>query len=183
MRTHRTIRSALALALAGAALAASAADARAQGRRAYSTDKEFGLGIMLGAPSGLSGKYFFAGQARMALAFGAGYYDEFYYHHGTQLHADLLFHPVVLASADAFDLPLYIGGGIRLLDHDDYIHRDRYYDDHTHLGLRVPFGLSFDFRRVPLDAFVELVPVWDFDDDHGDRDLDLTGALGVRYYF
>jgi hypothetical protein len=151
--------------------------------QAYSTDKSFGLGIMLGAPSGLSGKYYL-GRSSAALDFAVGSYYEFYYHHGTELHADVLWHPVVLANTSGFALPFYLGVGGRVLEHDDYYDGNRYYEHDTHIGVRVPFGLAFDFKQAPLDLFVELVPVVDLTGAHHyGHDFDITGALGLRYYF
>jgi hypothetical protein len=170
------------------AAAPVASEAR-RSRAAFATDKEFGLGVMLGAPSGLSGKYYLGGSP-VALAFGAGVFHEFRHREGTHLHVDVLWHPVVLATADSFVLPLYFGVGGRILDHDDYVWHDDRYEDHTHVGIRAPLGIAFDFTNVPLDVFFELVLVADviyldddedFDEDHDT--LDFNGAIGVRYYF
>jgi hypothetical protein len=181
------------MALASAAVVVAAAPADSEARRgsraAFTTDKEFGLGVMLGAPSGLSGKYYL-GDSSVALAFGAGVFYEFRHHEGTHLHLDVLWHPAILATADSFVLPLYLGVGGRILDHDDYTWRDEFYDDHTHIGVRAPVGIAFDFTNVPLDVFFELVLVADLmflDDDDtiddGHDTLDFNGAIGVRYYF
>lgn len=185
----RTPAPALLLAAALGATAATAADAHARDAVIYQTDKSFGLGIMLGAPTGLTGKYFL-GDSSMAIDFALGAYDDdFYYDDAVQLHADVLWHPAVLASSRGFTMPLYVGVGARIVDHDDFWFDGRYYDGHSHAGLRVPIGIAFDLTRAPLDIFAELVPVWDFaeDDDgfdyHDHDGLDLTGAVGLRYYF
>jgi hypothetical protein len=159
----------------------------------YATDKGFGLGIMVGAPTGLAGKYYLATRSTTAIDFGIGtYYYGYYDRDALHIHGDFLWHPVALASTPSFQLPYYIGVGARLLDHDEYYRDGRWWAGATRLGVRVPFGIAFDFTRVPLDLFVELVPVWDivqnYHDDYGtyegDRhDFDLTGALGLRYYF
>lgn len=178
-------------ALAGAALlAATARPAAAGGRSRGASDHAFGLGITLGAPSGLAGKYFL-GDSPMALDFAAGFYDGYYYRGATELHGDVLWHPAVLARTSAFDLPLYIGVGARFLDHHGYDYAGRYVPPHTHLGLRVPVGIAFELTRAPLDLFVELAPVWDFVDHHplypdppyDDDAFDLTASFGLRYYF
>lgn len=176
---------ATAFALGGAAL-----PAEARPRREYSSEKSLGLGIQVGAPTGLAGKYFL-GESSAALAFGVGGYYETYDHDGLEAHLDVLFHPVLLTETNDFRLPLYLGVGGRILDHDDYWHNNHWHDDATHLGIRVPVGIAFDLTRVPLDIFAELVPVWDivdedegdFVDDHHHDHFDLTGAIGLRYYF
>jgi hypothetical protein len=151
----------------------------------FVANKTFGLGIMLGAPTGLSGKYYLSSDT--ALDFGIGVYGYGRRRHAGDLHLHLsfLWHPVVLAKADAFWLPLYFGIGGRIWDHD-YGPDDDF--DHLHIGVRAPIGLAFDFQRVPLDIFFEFALILDFvqdgfGDDHDGLYGDFTGALGVRYYF
>lgn len=175
------------IAVAVTVAATSGAEARPNpkvGKR-FEANKSFGLGIMLGSPSGLNGKLYLSDDT--ALDFGIGSYDDFGDDRGLHLHASVLWHPVVLASPDPFELPLYLGIGFRYLDHDDFFF-DGDDDDHEHLGVRAPLGLMLDFNRVPIDIFLELALIIDLvtiDDrdgsDHGRTDLDAT--LGLRYYF
>jgi hypothetical protein len=166
----------LAAAFALTAAAMTAAEARPRGD--YKTDKEFGLGIMLGAPSGLSGKYFLdGGKTALAMGIGSSYDHRYGDYYGTHAHLDVIWHPVLLAKNPSFSLPLYLGAGVRMHDHDYY---DRY-DDHTHIGLRIPFGIAFDLRKAPLDIFLEFVPTFDFADRHDGSYI--TGAAGIRYFF
>jgi hypothetical protein len=162
---------------------ASQAAARPRPVRAesFSANKSFGLGLMLGAPTGLSGKYYLG--ADTALDFGVGFIGRYRYSNALHLHADFLWHPVVLASTPPFLLPLYFGVGGRLLQHDENRDRDYDYDNGTHVGVRAPIGIAMDFNRVPLDVFFELALVLDLivDDGHGYFELD--GSVGVRYYF
>jgi hypothetical protein len=133
---------------------------------------------MFGAPTGLSGKYYLGDDT--ALDFGLGYYYRFRYDDAFHAHMDFLWHPVVLASPRAFWLPLYFGVGGRVLQHG----RARDYDEHTHLGVRAPIGIDFDFNNVPLDIFLEFAFVFDFLVDRGDHGYaDFSGAFGIRYYF
>jgi len=172
-----------------ALLALAAPDAEAQARGgAFESDKTFGLGIMLGAPTGLTGKVWAGGQ--LAIDFGVGTYVNRNYDDDLHAHVDVLWHPAVVASTASFDVPFYVGVGARVLEYDYYYYDDDYYyDGYTHVGVRVPFGLSMDFRRAPIDVFAEVVPVLDFVTDRdGRRDrrrdnFDLSGAMGVRYYF
>jgi hypothetical protein len=154
-------------------------------RRAEAAGGDFGLGLILGSPSGLCGKLYLANTHAIDFAVGEALIGS----DGIHIHADYLWHPWVLASQSAFDLVLYVGVGARFLDHD----RGRNDRDDFHLGPRVPFGMLFDFSSsgVPLDAFLEVAGHLDiiFDDDdgdgddHGDLDFDLSAAIGVRYYF
>lgn len=183
-------RTAILASIAIFALCATADPAEAQRRRAnVSTEKTFGLGVMLGAPSGLSGKLYL-GESTMALAFGLGadsygpYYGPYYRYHGMHAHIDVVWHPAVLADARAFSLPFYVGVGGWTARHGYYDDRGRYYYEGNHAGLRVPLGISFDFRRAPLDLFLEMVPSFEMTrSDYYRRSAYITGAVGLRYYF
>ncbi len=165
---------------------AEAADARPRpaGRtkaRRFEANKGFGLGLMLGAPSGLSGKYYYA--ADKAFDFGLGAIGYYRGRDGLHIHFDHLWHPLSFASTPAFELPLYIGVGARLFNFDDDRVEDEF--DGTAVGVRVPVGVAFDFNNQPLDIFIEFVPVLDFinyrNDD--DVDFDINVAVGIRYFF
>lgn len=135
----------------------------------------FGLGIILGSPTGLAGKLYLNRQNAIDFAVGEAFVE----HDGLHIHVDYLWHPVMLANDEAFSLPLYFGIGGRLLDHD----HGRNDDDDIHLGPRVPLGILFDFKRVPIDIFLEIALVVDIITDHHDDRIDLNGGIGLRYYF
>jgi hypothetical protein len=185
----------LTFALGEASLMLDSADARPRPTRRksnFEANKTFGIGLMIGAPTGLSGKYF-VGRSN-AIDFGIGSIYQYRDRRGLHIHADYLWHPVSLASAPAFELPLYLGVGGRMFNGDRCYIRDRgncdyYYNDYTAIGVRAPVGIAFDFNKVPLDIFLELAFVFDFVVDRDDRYdddaiyVDLNGAFGVRYYF
>lgn len=159
----------LALALA---VAAAPAAARAEDR---AVDKGvFGLGLIVGEPTGLSAKYYLADDTAIDAAIGAAFIGR-----GIQAHADYLWHPWLLERTESFVLPLYIGVGGRVLVRDG----NGGDDDHTRIGVRVPVGILFDFTRVPLDAFVEIVGVADYRTRGDAFGFDLNAGAGVRYYF
>lgn len=147
-------------------LAPAPADAREGG--------PFGLGVMLGDPSGLSFKYFVGGNN--AIDGGLGFSVR---HDWFHLHADYLFHfPQRWGGGDW--LP-YVGIGGKLVawDHD---HRADWYDDDDDvaLGVRIPVGLAWHPRRAPIDVFGEVVPgLWIIPGTEFDFDF----AVGVRFYF
>jgi hypothetical protein len=162
-------------------------------------DHPFGLGLELGAPTGLAAKYYLGPSSRghmMAIQGGLGVIER-YGDDGFHLHVEVLWHPAVLTRTPDFTLPFYVGVGGRLLENDDYYCVNQgnnrvcydYYDEGMYLGVRAPFGLLMDFHKVSLDVFLELALVVDFlqvGDDDRDYDHDLVhlnGALGVRYYF
>ena len=157
------------------------------GSGSFQANKTFGLGAELGEPAGLTGKYFISDST--ALDFGVGWiYRHYYYGDGFHVYGDLLFHPVSLASTDAFELPLYIGGGLRFWDFD-YCDMGLCTYGGSALGVRIPIGISFDFNNAPLDIFMQLVPVVDFlygnyYDRYRDRaHAGIDGSVGIRFYF
>ena len=156
------------------------ADARPRPSRSkkFSANKTFGLGIMLGAPTGLSGKYFIGQDT--AIDFGVGVIR--YYRHrrsNLHIHADFLWHPVSIASTEPFELPLYFGVGARVWDFDDDNDRDGF-----GLGVRVPVGIAFDFNNVPIDIFLQLVPSLNFYSDYRDDfGFWFDFSFGIRYFF
>ena len=175
MTIARPLGLALAVALAATAVAPDA-EARPRARRAkkFEANKTFGLGLMLGAPTAIAGKYYYASDK--AFDFGVGAMRYYRHRDGLHLHVDHLWHPVSLASNRDFELPLYFGLGARVFDFDG---------GGTALGLRVPLGIAFDFNKVPLDVFLEFALVVDtYLDYAGDtRYADFNGALGIRYWF
>lgn len=163
-------------------LALAALLSTAVARPVHAAGGDFGLGLIIGSPTGISGKYYL--EKAHAIDFAAG--GTLIGSRGLGVHADYLWHPVVLAREQAFDLALYAGIGGRLLDHN---RKNR--DDDLHLGARLPVGVVFDFMKgsIPLDVFVELALVLDYVidddeyDDHDTFDVDLNAGLGARYYF
>ena len=160
----------------------STADARR--RRTFQTDNfvsngTFGLGIELGAPSGLNGKYFLTDNT--ALNFGAGYIYDRYWHKdrdGLHIYIDHLWHPFVLLDEPAFQMPLYLGVGGRMWSFDG---KD---GSAFALGIRGPVGIAFDFNEVPLDVFIQLTLVADALFRHDDRlGLHVEASVGIRYWF
>jgi hypothetical protein len=159
---------------------------RGGGGSGFASDKTFGLALELGEPTGINGKYFLSDSG--ALDFGVGWiYRHYYYGDGMHIYGDYLWHPVSLASTQSFELPFYIGAGLRFWDFN-YCDRNFCYDGNA-VGIRVPVGISFDFNNAPLDIFIQLVPVIDFlggdyymqyrDREHFGIDL----SAGIRYWF
>lgn len=193
--TRSSVIAALAIAVS-IALVSSTADARPRPaghhRSNFEANKTFGLGLMLGAPTGLSGKYF-VGRST-AIDFGLGTIYGYRDRRALHLHGDFLWHPLSLASTHALELPLYFGIGARFLEGERCYTYDRagrctyYFNNYTALGIRGPIGLALDFNNVPIDVFFEVALVLDFLVDHDSRYdngvyLDVNGAIGIRYYF
>jgi hypothetical protein len=156
--------------LAVAILIAAAGPAAAQEEKGT-----FGLGLIIGEPTGVSAKYYLADDTALDFAAGGAVIGR-----GIQVHGDFLWHPWILEEQESFVLPLYIGGGLRVLNVDSGGGEE----DHLRVGLRAVVGFLFDFTSVPLDVFVEVAGVADYktlDDDH--FGLAFNAGAGVRYYF
>jgi len=174
------------LATFGIALFAAAAEARPRpdghlGGRRVEANKTFGLGIVLGAPTGLIGQYFLSSDR--ALDFGIGDIYNYFDRSGLHIYADYLWHPTSLVSTEAFELPLYIGVGGRFWNFDNRVNGNT--NSASAFGIRVPVGVSFDFNAVPLDVFIQVVPVLDFYSNYAAHSvyLDIDASFGIRYWF
>lgn len=164
-----------ALLIAAAAAAPSTASASEVG-----TSRKFGLGVTLGAPSGLSMKIFLAKMHALDIAIGAGWYG------GASLdtHLDYHFYATQLTRTSAFELPLYVGIGGRFnfwfKDEDHHYWGGAKHSGRVGVGVRVPVGIAFHLNKVPVDVFLEIVPGVGLFPGVG---FHLDGAIGARYYF
>jgi|SRR6185369_9745290 len=144
----------------------------------HAQERNFGLGIILGEPTGLSAKLWTG--PTTAFDFGLGWSvggDRFgnyngYYNGGTRVHfhMDYLWHDFnAIRSSDRF--PLYYGIGGR-------INSGAGYD--MSLAVRGVVGLAWMPRATPIDIFLELVPSLQLTSGTG---FALDAGLGARYYF
>jgi hypothetical protein len=125
-----------------------------------------GVGLIVGAPVGVSAKYYFS--KTLALDAAAGWAlseDKF------RLHSDFLFNNYKLLSKvfDDFPMVFYYGAGAKFVFTDEFT-----------MGVRIPVGVLHNFRKPSIDLFFELVPVIVLTPD---VDLDFDAAIGARYYF
>lgn len=127
--------------------------------------RNFGIGVMLGEPTGISIKSW-SGD-RSAFDVGAAWSlsdrDE-----AIHLHADYLLHSW-FDDIEQGRLAFYYGLGGRIIFSDD-----------ANAGIRVPLGLNYVFETAPFDIFVEAVPILDLTPD---TEFAGNGAVGIRYYF
>lgn len=158
---------ALAAAVIAVAPAPAAADAPAE-------KGVFGAGLIVGEPTGVSAKYYLADDTAIDFAIGGAIIGR-----GIQVHSDFLWHPWILEQRESFALPVYLGVGGRVLNHDG----GGGDDDHIRIGVRGPIGILFDFTRVPLDAFAEIAPILDYRTKGDAFGVDLNAGIGARYYF
>ena len=132
---------------------------------AQAQDRGFGLGIILGEPTGISFKHWTGYKTALvgAAAWAFGREDAFH------LHMDYVLHNYRLIKAERHTIPFYYGIGFRFKDERE----DR-------LGIRFPLGIIFMFDEAPVDIFLELVPIFDFVPETG---LSFNAGIGARYFF
>ena len=125
----------------------------------------FGLGIVVGDPTGISAKLW-TGYGKAidgAVAWLSGDENTVY------LHGDFLFHKFYRYKARRHRLlPYYgIGGRIKV-------------EEKTKVGIRIPLGINYLLANSPLDFFLEIVPLLDLSPS---TDFSINGAIGIRYFF
>ena len=126
--------------------------------------KNFGIGIILGEPTGLSAKLY-TGHAN-AFDFAAAWSFKGDGH--LLLQADYVWHSS-LTRASSGELALYYGIGGRIIFQSD-----------ARIGARIPVGLDYQFTTAPIDIFLELVPILDLAPS---TNFNLGGGIGVRFWF
>ncbi len=142
--------------------------ARAQGR--------FGIGFIIGDPTGFSWKYKLSSQNVLDGAIGFSPYDRF------RFHVDYLW--VARPFNDNnFSLTYGVGGAAGFGRTEYIVVRGRgglfTRDYETGFGFRVPVGLSYMIPRSPLELTLELAPLF-VAAPVGDFGVD--GGFAVRFY-
>lgn len=130
------------------------------------TNDGFGIGIIMGEPTGISPKLWI-GQ-NTALAGGIAW--SFSGRESLHLHMDYAIHNFSLINVDQGALGLYYGIGARVLMKGD----------DSKLGIRFPLGMSYMIGSSPIEIFFEIVPIFNL---LPDTDFTGNGGIGVRYYF
>lgn len=142
---------------------------------AQNSDKNIGLGLMVGEPTGISFKAWTSENTAFdaGLAWSVGRYD------AVNLHADYLWHHfgVFGDEIEKGQLPVYYGIGGRIVFADDYPNPG---DNNALLGARVPVGVNYLLEDSPVGFFLEVAPIVNIIPE---TDFDFDAALGVRFYF
>jgi hypothetical protein len=145
---------------------------------AFAQGSGFGLGVIIGEPTGISAKLWTS--SANAFDFGLGWSvggDRIgkykgYYDGGSRVHfhMDYLWHAFdAIHSSERF--PLYYGLGGR-------INSGAGYD--ASVAVRGVFGIAWLPHNTPIDVFLELVPSLQLTPATG---FGLDAGIGVRYYF
>ncbi|KPJ53681.1 hypothetical protein AMJ39_04060 [candidate division TA06 bacterium DG_24] len=132
---------------------------------ASAQQRPLGLGVIVGEPTGVTGKWWTGGRTAIDAALAWSFADE----NAMHLHADYLVHNFDMFELGDAVMPFYFGVGGRLKLEDD-----------SRFGMRIPVGIAYVIAGTPLDLFLELVPVLDLAPE---TELRLNGAFGMRYFF
>lgn len=136
----------------------------------YAQNKEWGLGLRIGNPTGITAKKYLGSSNALEVALGTNFNEE-----GFELLAHYLFHFPVHGAAG---LDWYYGFGGQLQSHD---RGDRDADNDLELGADGLIGLEYTFANAPVSIFSDVMLFLEIVDDP--FDLDLDAAIGVRYNF
>ncbi len=140
--------------------------------------RDFGLGIMIGEPTGLTAKIWTAPNTAFAISLGNSYLGSF------RVGLDYVWH------FNAFNsqvISLYAGPGVAIGVGESggwwYSKRDKYWykqNDELGVGVRGLFGVNIVPRNTPLEFFGEIgIMVGLVPSSHTNAE----GAIGFRYYF
>jgi hypothetical protein len=110
-------------------------------------DKGYGIGIILGEPSGLSGKYWL--NNTNALDFGLGFSFTNFNNSKIQLSCDYLWNNYDFFKTSE-KLIIYYGPGIKILTGGS---------NDAKLGIRGVAGVGWFIKDAPIDMFFEVAPV------------------------
>ena len=140
-------------------------------------DHGFGMGLIIGEPTGVSAKLWTSKINAFDFGLGVGVGGDRINYNGNydngsrvHFHMDYLWHSFsAISSSERF--PLYYGLGAR-------INTGGGYDES--IGIRGVFGIVWLPRATPIDVFLELVPVLQLTKSTG---LGVDAGLGIRYFF
>jgi hypothetical protein len=141
-------------------------------------ERPFGLGIIIGEPTGISAKLWTSNTNAFDAGLGwsrggdrFGFRDDYYYGRTrVHFHMDYLWHSWnVIHSSERF--PLYYGIGGRINSGDGL---------ESSLAVRGVVGIAWLPRDTPIDIFLELVPLFQLAPSSG---FGIDAGIGVRYFF
>ena len=125
-----------------------------------------GFGVIIGEPTGLSGKFWTSEKNAVDVGVVWSFIHEGSFH----LHVDYLWH-----SFDVFKtnqpIALYYGVGGRMKASNSH---------GGNLGVRGTVGLDYFVADAPIDVFIEAAPIMDLTPS---TELQFNGGIGFRFFF
>jgi len=134
--------------------------------------KGFGVGIVLGVPTGVSLGYRISSKSHFDAAVAWSVTQD-----SVHMHVDYLFElmQIVDPNAPMYQFPLYSGVGMRF-----QVAPGNGGSVGTFMGVRAPIGITFLPQVAPFEVFAEIVPVMSL---YPSTRFGFDGAIGARYYF
>ena len=132
---------------------------------ARSQERGFGMGVIMGEPTGVSAKGWVSSRSAIDAGLAWSFRGDGYIH----AHMDYLWHFHDLTNVAQQVIP-YIGIGGRITG----------LRSAATAGVRVAGGLSWLPDGAPIDVFIELVPIVDLAPE---TRLSADGGIGARFYF
>ncbi|MCB0406908.1 MAG: hypothetical protein KDD34_01815 [Bdellovibrionales bacterium] len=138
---------------------------------AFAESKKFGIGAILGAPTGISAAYSLGNNRSIDAAAGWSLGDDVNYH----IHSTYLMHKPGAFEIDHIDIDIYFGIGARIKERDT----DNK-DEDFRFGARAPFGVHYMFDDPPVEIFGEIALILDVLEE---TDVDFNLGIGARFWF
>ncbi|MBI4125852.1 MAG: hypothetical protein HY465_00005 [Deltaproteobacteria bacterium] len=133
--------------------------------------KRFGAGIVLGEPTGLTGKGYVTEHFAVDGIASWSFVDE-----ALTLVGDVTYDFFdIPVDTDVITLPFYAGAGGKL-----GFDRGGRNDGDTIVGVRVPVGVAVQWVKYPIEVYLEVAPGIELAPS---TEVDITGGLGARFYF
>lgn len=127
--------------------------------------RDFGVGVILGEPAGVSLKKWLGVKTAIDGALAWSFANNGAFH----LHADYLVHDFNIIRVRKGKLPVYFGIGARIKNDKDFI-----------VSARLPVGISYIFEKAPIDIFFEFALLLDI---ISGSEFWFNSGIGFRYYF
>jgi hypothetical protein len=133
-----------------------------------SEENHFGLGVILGQPTGLSAKFELSNANAIDAALAWSYA-------GFHMHSDYLWNHENYFSARNQNFDLYYGIGGRLLS----LNSEKY-KNQTSVAVRAPVGINYKIKNTRLQIFGDLALNFNVTPR---SDIDFDAGIGIRLYF
>jgi len=127
----------------------------------------FGLGVIVGEPTGIDAKWFLNDTNALEGALAWSLSND----NNLHIQVDYLHHQYDWIVPKKGRIPVYfgLGGRVEFRQNADDL-----------WGLRIPVGIAYEFADAPFDLFGEIVPLLEL---FPDTDFTLEGAIGARFWF
>ncbi len=131
----------------------------------------FGLGLIVGEPTGVSTIYNLDDSQSIDAGIGWSFTNSGKFH----LHTDYLrhFHSIIDVDSGSVDMHYGLGARIKMEENNKK-------EDETYFGVRIPVGLDYNFENMPIDIFLEAALIVDLAPE---TRADFNAGIGGRWYF